>query len=198
MAGFNKPQGYDEAQAMGEFTPLKPGGHKLVILGAKRELLKDRYEVIRVQFDTAKDDVQPNYFRNSFATDTRENKKYNGEYNVFTETKEYNGVKRNALKNFHTAVEHSNKDFKVQWGENYFKQFKDKVVGGVFREEEYLDGQGNKKTSVRLMLFRSADKINDVEVPKKKTLEPEPPIAPVDADGFMTIPDSLDEELPFV
>ena len=29
---MNKPAGYDEAQVLGEFTPIKLGGHKLVIM----------------------------------------------------------------------------------------------------------------------------------------------------------------------
>lgn len=199
---MRKPQGYDEAQVYGEFTPLKAGGHKLVILGTKEQVLKG-YEVLTVQFDTAKDDVQPNYFRDSFAADTRENKKYNGQANVFLTRKNEHGKmvdEPRALKTLITAIERSNQGFTYNWDVDP-KQLVGKRVGGVFGEEEYRNPRGGISTSVKLLRyggFRSIDKIEDVEVPKKKTLEPEPPIAPVDADGFMTIPDSLDEELPFV
>ena len=31
MLNFEKPMGYDEVQAVGEFTPIELGGHKLII-----------------------------------------------------------------------------------------------------------------------------------------------------------------------
>ena len=31
MMNFDKPAGYDEVQAGGDFTPIELGGHKLVI-----------------------------------------------------------------------------------------------------------------------------------------------------------------------
>ena len=58
---MNKPAGYEEAQVLGEYTPINLGGHKLVIMQVEEVTASNGNQYIKVAFDTAKDDVQPNY-----------------------------------------------------------------------------------------------------------------------------------------
>ena len=71
------------------------------------------------------------------------------------------------------------------------------TVTGVFGEEEYLNNAGEVKTANKLFWFRGIDKVMDAEVPAKRTVEKPASTFPTDADGFMNIPDGIDEELPF-
>ena len=192
---MNKPAGYEEAQVLGEYTPIKLGGHKLVIMQVEEVTASNGNKYLKVSFDTAKDDVQPNYYSNAYKNDTRDNKKWSGVTTVFPTDKD--GKTSRAFKTFCTAIEHSNNGFKMVWGEQFCNALKGKTVGGVFGEEEYLNNAGEVKTANKLFWFRGIDKVMDAEVPAKRTVEKPASTFPTDVDGFMNIPDGIDEELPF-
>ena len=188
-----KPNNYDETPVLGEFTPIQLGGHKLVIMQVEEVTASNGNQYIKVSFDTAKDDVQPNYFSNAYKGDTRENKKWSGVTTVFPTDRD--GKTSKQFKTFCTAVEHSNTGFKMVWGEQFCNALKGKAVGGVFGEEEYLNNAGEVKTANKLFWFRGTDKVMDAEVPAKRTVD-----APQQTsyDGFMNIPDGVEDEgLPF-
>lgn len=190
---MNKPVGYDEATVAGEFTPIELGGHRLTILGVK-EVELNGYEAITVQFDMAKDDSQPSYYQNQYNNDTRDNKKYGGQTNIFTNTTEFNGKKRNALKAFITSVEKSNPGFNVVWGDKFANCFRGLKIGGVFGEEEYLSNTGDIKVIRKLRYFRDINDVTSAEIPNKKEIANKP----VSSEGFMSIPDSVEDDgLPF-
>ena len=81
-----KPAGYEEAQVLGEYTPINLGGHKLVIMQVEEITASNGNQYIKVSFDTAKDDVQPNYYSNAYKNDTRDNKKQSGVTKVLPTT----------------------------------------------------------------------------------------------------------------
>lgn len=196
---MNKPAGYEEAQVLGEFTPIELGGHKLVIMQVEEITASNGNQYIKVSFDTAKDDIQPSYFGNAYKQDTRTNKKWSGVTTVFPTDKD--GKTSRAFKTFCTAVEKSNAGFKMVWGEQFCASLKGKKIGGVFGEEEYLNSMNEVKTARKLFWFRSIDTVMDADIPAKRELSDNDqdkvgtPVA--GADGFMNIPDSIDEELPF-
>ena len=97
------------------------------------------------------------------------------------------------FKQFCTSIERSNNS-QIEWGAKFEQSIVGKVVGGVFGEEEYLDTANNVKTARKLFWFRSVDGIQDVNVPNKRTLEGTGTSAP---DGFVNIPEGIDEDLPF-
>lgn len=68
-----------------------------------------------------------------------------------------------------------------------------KRIGLVFQEEEYYSNSGDKKT--RLIVSREfpIDQISKQKTPAPKLL----PEEPQGADAFMSIPEGMDEELPF-
>ena len=191
ISNMNKPAGYDEAQVLGEFTPINLGGHKLVIMKVEEITASNGNQYIKVSFDTAKDDVQPNYYSNAYKNNTMDNKKWSGVTTVFPTDRD--GKTSKSFKTFCTAVEHSNSGFKMVWGDQFCNALKGKAVGGVFGEEEYVGNDGTIKTARKLFWFRGIDKVMNAEIPAKRTVEPQP----ASNDGFMNIPDSIDNELPF-
>ena len=190
---MEKPKFYEEAQVLGEYTPINLGGHKLVIMQVEEVTASNGNQYLKVSFDTAKDDVQPNYYSNAYKNDTRDNKKWSGVTTVFPTDKEGKTTKQ--FKTFCTAVEHSNSGFKMVWGEQFCNALKGKAVGGVFGKEEYLNNAGEVKTANKLFWFRGTDKVMDAEVPAKRTVDASQQAS---YDGFMNIPDGIEDDgLPF-
>lgn len=190
MLNFNKPAGYDEVQAGGDFTPIELGGHKLVIKKIE-DVSNGVVSYLKVMYDTAQDDIQPNYFAEQYKNDTRETKKWGGVINIFPTYRDGGTSKK--FNQFCTSIERSNNS-QIEWGAKFEQSIVGKVVGGVFGEEEYLDTANNVKTARKLFWFRSVDGIQDAKVPNKRTLEGTDTNAP---DGFMNIPEGTDEDLPF-
>ena len=191
-----KPNGYDEAQVLGEFTPIQLGGHKLVIKQVEELTGSNGNQYIKVSFDTTKDDVQPNYYTNAYKQDSRDVKKWSGVTTVFPT--DYEGKTSRQFKTFCTSVEKSNPGFKMVWGAKFCISLKDKLVGGVFGEEEYYNSFNELKTARKLFWFRSIDGVMDAEIPNKRTVEQEQPVV-LDGsailDGFSPI--DSDDDLPF-
>ena len=188
---MDKPKFYEEAQVLGEYTPINLGGHKLVIMQVEEITASNGNQYLKISFDTAKDDVQPNYYSNAYKNNTMDNKKWSGVTTVFPTDRD--GKTSKSFKTFCTAVEHSNSGFKMVWGDQFCNALKGKAVGGVLGEEEYIGNDGTVKTARKLFWFRGIDKVMDAEVPAQRTVEPQP----ASNDGFMNIPDSIDNELPF-
>ena len=190
---FDKPAGYDEVQAGGDFTPIELGGHKLVIKKLEECKASNGNSYLKVSFDTAQDDKQPNYYTEQYKNDTRDNKKWGGVATIFPTDRE--GKTSKTFKQFCTSIERSNNS-KIQWGAGFEASIVGKVIGGIFGEEEYLNSMNEVKTARKLFWWRSTEGIANATVPEKRVLEQDTGTM-VDKDGFMKIPDSIDEELPF-
>lgn len=197
---MQKPTGYDEAKASGDFTPVELGGHYLVIKQVSEKVNKNDKPMIVVLFDFAPNDKQPGYFMEQFKNDIRPDKKWSNQATQYINVLDADGNTSKAFKTFTTCVEHSNLGFTTQWGDNFCQQFKDKKIGGVFGEQmDYYNGDEKKKRVLRW--FVSSDKVSDAQVPDLsetqayKSYKSNASIA--SANGFMNIPDGIDEELPF-
>ena len=197
---MQKPNGYDEAKAQGEFTPVELGGHQLVIKQVEEMQSSTGKPMIKVSFDFAADDKQPAYFAEQFKNDIRPDKKWSNQATQYIMVYGDDGKTSRGFKTFTTCVEHSNTAFTTQWGDNFCKQFKNKKIGGVFGEQmDYYNGKEVKKRILRW--FTSSDKVADAQVPDitesaaYKQYKANGAIAATD--GFMNIPDALEDELPF-
>lgn len=198
-----KPNGYDEVQAAGEFTPVELGGHYCVIKQVKETTSKTGKPMIVVCIDFCSPDKQENYFMDSFKDDVRPDKKWPHNGTIYILTQNYqdpNKVSRN-FKTFCTCVEKSNSGFEIQWGDNWGAQFKGKKIGAVYGE---VENEYNGKTSMRheLRWFCSWDRVDKASVPDPKMLNnssaPASTAKPsTDADGFMNVPQGADDEIPF-
>lgn len=197
---MQKPNGYDEAKVQGEFTPVELGGHYLVIKQVAEKMNKNNQPMIVVLFDFAQNDKQPGYFMEQYKNDTREDKKWPNQATQYINVYDSEGKTTRNFKTFTTCVEHSNTGFATQWGDNFCQQFKDKKIGGVFGEQmDFYNGEEKKKRVMRW--FVSSDKVADAAVPEisetaayKESKNNQMVSAP---DGFMNIPDGIDEQLPF-
>jgi len=190
---MNKPQGYDEVQLGGDFTPAELGGHHMIIKGVREEKSKSGKDMIVVAFDFANHDKQPNYFSKLFEEDIRPDKKWPNtgtQYILTMDSKDANKANR-TFKSFITSVERSN-NFQVEWGNNFCEQFKGKRVGGVFGivEEEY---NGNVKKKHRLRWFCEDAKVDTAGVPEPKLLNN----GSGSSNDFTSIPADAGDEIPF-
>ena len=200
---MNKPNNYDNTQAAGEFTPVELGGHKLIIKQVTEATSKAGKPMIVVLFDFAPDDKQPGYFMEQFKNDIRPDKKWPNQATNYILTEDSDGNCNRSFKTFMTCVEHSNKGFETKWGDNFGQQFKNKLIGGVFGPQ--MDFYDNKEIQKRVLRwFISVDRIADATVPEmsetqayKNHKNGYPAGATPSGDGFMNIPDGVDEKLPF-
>lgn len=198
---MQKPNGYDEAQVQGEFTPVELGGHQLIIKNVSERQSSNGKPMVVVSFDFAPDDAQAGYFMEQFKNDIRPNKKWPNQATQYILVYDENGMTSRSFKTFTTCVENSNAGFITQWGEKYCDQYKNKKLGGVFGEQmDFYDGKEKKKRVLRW--FCSSDKVTDAQIPDMSETAAykaykEKGGMPASPDGFMNIPDGIDEELPF-
>ena len=203
---MNKPNAYDETQAGGEFIPVELGGHKMVIKSVTEMKSRTNKDMIKVEFDFAEDDKQPGYFSEQFANDIRPDKKGPNQATQYMLTEDAEGKCTRNFKTFTTCAEHSNAGFSVQWGDKFCQCFKGKKIGGVFGEQmDYYNGEEKKKRVLRW--FVSLDKVADATIPDMSETKSYkeykqgvgmPNYGTPGDDGFMNIPDNIDDsELPF-
>ena len=193
---MQKPQGYDEVQVGGDFTPVELGGHHLIIKGVKEQDSKTGKPMIVVAFDFARNDKQPGYFSDLFDKDIRPDKKWpnNGTNYIMAMDYQDQNKTSKSFKSFVTAFERSNNVTAV-WGEKFCDQFKGKKIGGVFGvvEEEY---NGEIKKRHKLRWFCEDSKADGASIPEEKLLKATSSTTSSSSD-FVAVSDSPDEEIPF-
>lgn len=200
---MKKPNNYENTQIQGEFTPVELGGHTLVIKQVEERTSKTNKPMVVVSFDFAKGDKQAGYFMEAFKNDIRPEKKWPNQAMQYILTEDENGDCSRSFKTFLTCVEHSNAGFTTQWVDNFGEQFKGKFVGGVFGPQmDYYDGKEREKRVLRW--FVSTDKVAEATIPEmsetrayKNHINGYAAGSTPAGDGFMNIPEGIDEELPF-
>lgn len=200
---MKKPNNYDETQTQGEFIPVELGGHLMVIKEVCEMTSKGGKPMIKVSFDFAKNDKQAGYFEKMFRDDIRPDKKWPNQATQYILTEDSEGNCSRSFKTFITCVEHSNKEFKTQWGDKFEGQFRNKQIGGVFGlQMDYYEGREIEKRVLRW--FVSVDKAPDASIPEmsetrayKDYISSQRKTPAPGSNGFMDIPDGTDEELPF-
>lgn len=167
---IKKPSNYDNIEVTEfDFTPIELGGHKGIIMKAEEYTSPQSGKTsLKVSVDTAKDDKQPEYFKEQYKNDNRIDKRWsNSAIKFISLGEEENQVKM--LKAFITAYENSN-NCKFDWNKDW-EQLKGKKIGLVFGMEEYESQDGTLKTNNKLREFRSIDKVDNVKIPKVKKLD---------------------------
>ena len=197
---IQKPEGYDEAQAYtGEFSQLPAGLYVCTILGAKQVEHNGRPRFV-MQFDIAEGE-QKDFYQKQYrmAKQTDQNARYRGVHNQYMD-----GSGLPFFKGLMTSVEKSNSGYRFPWGtKGNEKTLAGKKFGAVMGREEFLTPEGQKRMATKIVQIRSVDGLKDAKVPEDRLLEdapaaaPAPQYGPADSDGFMNIPDGVDEELPF-
>ena len=199
---MQKPNNYENTQT-GDFTPVKLGGHFAVIKNVSERETNNGDPMIVVSIDFDKKDEQEGYFTEMFKKDVRADKKYPNQAVNYITT-EYQNACTKAFKSFMKAFCDSNKidESKIKWGADFATQFKNKKIGVVFGEVEELYN-GEVKTRHKIRWFCDYNKANEQKVPDAKLLSAEEQSKVAEKnraasnDGFMNVPDSIDEEIPF-
>lgn len=169
-----------------EYVRLGAGGYICKITKVEdfpaKEYLRIEYDVVQGEFK--------DYFKDLF-----EAKKFWGGNFI----RSYKATALSFFKSFATAVENSNPKFKF---DNDETKFVGKLIGLVLGEEGYIANDGSSKSRLYVKETRSIESIKnkEFEVPEYKPCAgakqvSAPPIT--DSNGFMNIPDGIDEELPF-
>lgn len=202
---MKKPNNYEETKAQGDFTPVELGGHKMIVKQVSEKQNKNGKPMIVVLFDFAQDDVQPGYFGQQFADDIRPDKKWPNQATQYINVLDNDGNTSRAFKTFCTCVENSNTGFSC-WKQDEtfnFQGVKNKKIGGVFGPQmDYYNGRELEKRVLRW--FVSLEKVADAKIPEmsetqayKNHIQGYAPGSTPAGNGFMNIPDGIDEELPF-
>ena len=180
---------------------LTPGGHKCVIKQVVEAKASTGKDMMVISFDTTEEDAQPKFYTNDYLAQEGMSKKWHGTHNI-VQGNEY--FMKN-LKKFCGALEASNEGFVAiaEDGTVNLEGMKGKLVGIVFREEEYLANTGRKGTNAKPFYFCTYEDAPGREIPAKKELKEQPqafasPNPDAAKEGFMAIPDSVEDEgLPF-
>lgn len=169
---MQKPNNYETTQEYGDFEPLKIGGHICRIIKVEETESQSFKPMIKIYLDIAEGE-QAGYYREQYENDTRPEKKWG--CIVYQITEDDKGDMNRGFKTFTTSVEKSNPGFEIAWGDNkeaFENCFKDKLVGGIFRNEQYEKKDGSLGWSVKCYTFRSVDKIKaGVKIPEDKYLD---------------------------
>ena len=196
---MQKPNGYDEARAAGEFVPVELGGHKLIIKKVEERKTKAGLDMIVIAFDFADDDVQPGYFSQEFQDDVRPDKKWPflGTKYIMVNAYQSDRCSR-AFKGFVSSVEKSNNGFTTRWDDQFAAQFKGKRVGAVFGEVE-SEYQGDFYARNEARWFVPIDEVADATIPKKKFAKNSPnrpgAVQPLNDADFK--PTANEDDIPF-
>jgi len=195
---MQKPNSFDDVNAGGEYVPIELGGHHAAIVSVKEQKSSTGKDMVVVALDFAKNDKQAGYFKAQFENDTRSEKKWPYQAVQYIVTEDSDGKCSRSFKGFITAFERSN-NTTTNWGDKFCNQFKNKKIGVVYGEveEEY---NGEIKTRRRIRWFCEDAKVDSQSIPEKKYLAStiaKPATVETDKDGFMNIPEGIDEEIPF-
>lgn len=160
---MKKISGYDKIQESGSFKKLPVGGYVVKILDATDVPEK---EYLRISFDVIEGEHK-GFFAEEYRNDTRDGKKWP---NAGTFIRSYKEKALPMLKGFTTAVEKSNKGYSWDFDE---KTLKNKIVGLVLGEEEFVNSSGKLRTRTYVSAVRSADVIREgkFEIPELKKLD---------------------------
>ena len=167
---MNKPMNYENVST-GDFTPVNPGGHHLIIKQVKEQKSKTGKDMLVVAVDMAPNDSQPLYMSKLFQEDTRPDKKWPHAGTIYVVSVDDKGQCTKNFKTFITCFERSN-NVQTNWtdGAAFVNQFAGKKIGGVFGlvEEEY---NGDRKKRSLLRWFCEDGKAEGAKVPEPKLLD---------------------------
>lgn len=188
---------YAETKSYGDIQALPKGGYVLKIMGA--EVCSNSIgQYVKISCDIAEGEYM-NFFANEYKNQQTEDKKWRCNYllNIPNDDgTEKDGWTKRRFKTVIEALEESNSGYHFDWDE---KKFKGKLIGGLFNEREYLSNDGNVKRATNLAQMCTVEKIRSgkFQLPDDKLLSSRPQQAQSSDNGFMNIPDGVDEELPF-
>ena len=185
---------YATTQAYSDGAGLPKDGYVCKILNAQ---VKDgsNGQYIQIAYDIAEGDYK-NHFKKIFDANKNEDKKWSTYFflNIPKDDgSEKDGWTKRSFKTFTNALEDSNEGYHFDWDET---KFKDKLIGGLFRYEEYTRNDGKIGRSTKMNKACSVAKIRsgNFKLPDDKLVEKTSANTNTD---FINIPDNITEDIPF-
>ena len=192
---------YNKNARRKSFETLPKGAYVVKIKNAKEEKWPSGDSVIRIAFDIAEGEYK-DFYQKQFDADTKEDKKwpFDAVFNLNVPTDDSKDYVWTEWNTFFADLEDSNNGFVF---DGDVKKLRGKLIGGKFRNEQ-SSYKGNVYDHTKLKWTCVAEDVrtgNAGKMPKDKLVSGESGSgsaeAPVNGDGFMTVPDGVDEEVPF-
>lgn len=190
-------RGYKEAQVMTGSKRLPAGNYVLKILKVKLEENPDpdKSDVLIFSFDILEGE-HANYFKDNYDNQKNEDKKWKGTYRLYVPKEDGSEQDNWTLSRFKTtmvAFEESNEGFIWNWDEDKLNGL---IIGGLFRDKEFMTSDGNKITFTQCGLFTDVESVrNGTAKPLNPILLPEnTTVASGSGNDFVSANES---ELPF-
>lgn len=202
MKNLSNSKRYQDAKAYTESMKLPTGIYKLHVLGVKYIDNSDKgwSDQLVISFDISEGEYA-GFYNQQYKANTNEDKKWKGNYRLYVPKDDGSEQDEWTMRRFKTvmnAFEDSNPGYSWNWDENTLKG---KYIGGIFNDKEYeINGRTGFFTNCYALI--SLDQMATAKVPEPTYLKdrsgsaPQPTPSSV-GDGFMDIPDGIDEELPF-
>jgi len=186
--------GYQQATTFTQAPKLPAGGYEIKILDT--EILTYNWgEVLKLSLDIAAGEHK-DFYANNYKAQTAEDKKWKGEIRINIPKEDGTDLDNLTMSKFKTAItaiEESNKGYAWNWDET---SLKGKSVGALFQSEPFeFNGMSGYYTKCQQLIDIEKIRSNDYTLPSVK--EAKKPQGTQDGNGFMNIPDGIDEELPF-
>ena len=202
---IKKPQGYDEAQAYtGESQQLPKGKYVCVIKQVATKESTNGNQQFVILYDIAEGEHK-DFYKKLFEVDKAQNPTSAKWRGVFKQNMDGKGL--SWFKGVITSIERSNA-FTFPWDkENNEKTLVGKKFGGIFRRRQYEADNGFRPIVTELFRIRSLAGLEEAEVPEDDLLpvgpvgrsNPQQAASPMDSDGFMNIPEGVEDEgIPFM
>lgn len=194
---MRKLNGYEKASAYTSQERLPVGGYVLKIMDVKYQE-NSWGDVIILSFDIAEGN-QKGFFMDNWKSQTGEDKNWKGTYRMRVPADDGSEQDEWKMRRFKTDMmnfEESNPGYRWEWEE---QTLKGKLIGALFNNKEYeFNGRHGFFTNCHSLTTVEKIRSGKFEIPADTLLQREnkPQGKPV-GNGFMTIPDGVDEELPF-
>lgn len=195
-------KGFDRNDTYKDVERLPIGGYVLKIMDA-REVVNDWGSTIVISFDIAEGEFK-DFFANNYRNQPGEDKKWKGTYRLREPKDDGSESDVWTTRRFNTAIvdiEESNQGYHWDWDE---AKLKGKLIGALFNNKEYeFNGRHGFFTNCYGLVPVEKIRSGKFEIPADTLLKrPEasngyPAGAVPGDDGFMNIPDGIDEQLPF-
>lgn len=183
---MNKPQGYDNYQ-VGSGRKLPAGGYICKIMNVQETKSKTGKNMIAISLDIAEGEYKC-FYAEKYKNNNSTTKKWGCVTYALTE-----GEFVYTFMGFCKSYELSN-GVGINWSNDFGLQFKDKLIGAVFGEEEF-EGDKGITTTVKVKTFLPTEKIKngDYTVPDKLCMQSKPV-----SNGFIPVGGDVDDDdLPF-
>lgn len=198
---MKKLNGYAEAQTYTDQERLPAGGYILKIMNVEYKE-NDWGDVILLSFDIEEGEYK-GYFADNWKAQTGEDKKWKGTYRLRVPKDDGSEQDIWTLRRFKTIMtnfEESNSTFHWDWDE---QKLKGKRIGALFNNKEYdFNGRHGFFTNCHSLVTVEKIRSGKFEIPADTLLKRDdsngyPAGSTPAGDGFMNIPDGIDNELPF-